>query len=118
MASFLTGSGVNGGWGGYEVPVFGATQSFQYAAYVQDNWKMTPKLTVNLGVRYDLNTPRTDRFDRGSYFDPNAPSPLAGQVEGFPNLKGVGQVCQLGGPSVLLLGQEQCRSARRLRLPG
>ncbi len=89
MASFLTGSAGSGGWGGYEVPVFGATQSFQYAAFVQDNWKVTPKLTVNLGVRYDLNTPRTDRFDRGSYFDPTATSPLAGQVDGFPNLKGV-----------------------------
>ena len=88
MATFLTGSGGSGGWGGYEVPVFGATQSYQYAGYVQDNWKMTQKLTVNIGVRYDLNTPRTERFDRGSYFDPNAASPLAGKVEGLPNLKG------------------------------
>jgi hypothetical protein len=88
MASFLTGSGGSGGWGGYEVPVFGATQSYQWAAFVQDNWKITPKLTLNLGVRYDLNTPRTERFDRGSYWDPEATSPLAGQIEGFPNLKG------------------------------
>ncbi len=85
MATFLTGSNVNGGWGGYEIPVFGATQSFQYAGYVQDNWKVTPKLTLNLGVRYDLNTPRTERFNRGSYFEPNATAPI--QVPGL-NLKG------------------------------
>jgi len=88
MATFLTGSGGSGGWGGYEVPVFGATQSYQFAAFVQDNWKVTPKLTLNLGVRYDLNTPRTERFDRGSYWDLEATSPLSGQVEGFSNLKG------------------------------
>jgi hypothetical protein len=88
MATFLTGSGNYGGWGGYEIPVFGATQSYQFAAFVQDNWKITPKLTLNLGLRYDLNTPRTERFNRGSYWNPDATSPLAGQVPGFPNLKG------------------------------
>ncbi|NWG12853.1 MAG: TonB-dependent receptor [Acidobacteria bacterium] len=88
MATFLTGSAVNGGWGGYEVPVFGATQSYQFAGFIQDNWKVTPKLTLNLGVRYDLNTPRTERFDRGSYLDLEASSPLAGKVPGFPSLKG------------------------------
>jgi len=87
MASFLTG-GDTSGWGGYEVPVFGATASWQFAGFVQDNWKITPKLTLNLGVRYDLNTPRTERFDRGSYWDPNATSPLAGKVPGLPNLTG------------------------------
>jgi hypothetical protein len=69
MASFLTGTDPNGGWGGYEVPVFGATQSFQFAGFIQDNWKVNSKLTLNLGLRYDLNLPRTERFDRGSYWD-------------------------------------------------
>jgi hypothetical protein len=68
--------------------VFGATASWQFAGFLQDNWKITPKLTLNLGVRYDLNTPRTERFNRGSYWDPNATSPLAGQVPGLPNLTG------------------------------
>ncbi len=31
-----------------------------FAGYVQDNWKMTHNLTVNLGVRYELTTPRGD----------------------------------------------------------
>jgi hypothetical protein len=86
MASFLTGLGGESGWGEYEMPMVPATQSFRFAAYLQDNWKVTSKLTVNLGMRYDIETPRTERYNRQSYVDPTAASPL--QVPGMPNLKG------------------------------
>ncbi|PYV86287.1 MAG: hypothetical protein DMG05_20170, partial [Acidobacteria bacterium] len=86
MASFLTGVGVPGGWGEYEVPAFVSTQSFQYAWFVQDNWRVNDKLTLNLGLRYDLTTPRTERYNRMSYLDPDVASPL--QVPGLPNLRG------------------------------
>ena len=86
MASFLTGLGGESGWGEYEIPMWPATQSFRFAAYVQDNWKVTNKLTVNLGLRYDLETPRTERYNRMSYIDPNAPSPVV--APGFSNLTG------------------------------
>jgi hypothetical protein len=85
MATFLTGTDTGGGWGGYEVPVFGATQSFQFAGYIQDNWKVNDKLTLNLGMRYDLNLPRTERFDRGSYWNETATPAI--NVPGY-NLKG------------------------------
>lgn len=45
-------------------------------AYIQDDWKVTPKLTLNLGVRWDLEGPTTDRFDRLYFWDPEAPSPF------------------------------------------
>ncbi|MGE0103139.1 MAG: TonB-dependent receptor [Blastocatellales bacterium] len=87
FASFLLGTGGNGnvliqGWKNV------ASQSFYYAGYVQDDWRVTSKLTLNLGIRYDYDSPRTERYNRMNFFDLDAPSPLAGQVPGFPNLKG------------------------------
>jgi len=36
----------------------------EIGAYIQDTWKVTPKLTVSLGLRYDLWTPYKEKFDR------------------------------------------------------
>ena len=55
-----------------------ATTNYQYGFFAQDNWKVTPKLTLNLGLRYDVTLPRTDRYNHQDYFDPNATSPLNG----------------------------------------
>ena len=64
-----------------------ATQSYYYGAYFQDDWKVTSKLTLNLGLRYDLDVPRTERYNRMETFDPNIASPLAAAT-GIPNLVG------------------------------
>jgi len=40
-----------------------------YAWYFQDDWKLTPKLTVNLGLRYELFSPIGEKFGRQSTFD-------------------------------------------------
>lgn len=65
-----------------------ASQNFYFAPYVQDDWRVNERLTLNLGLRHDYETPRTDRFDRMNYFDPNAISPLAARVPQFPDLRG------------------------------
>jgi hypothetical protein len=61
----------------YEIPPFTSTQSYQMGGFIQDNWRVTTKLTLNLGFRYDVETPRTERYNQMSYFDPSAPSPLS-----------------------------------------
>jgi hypothetical protein len=65
-----------------------AANNMYFGGYAQDDWRITSRLTLNLGVRYDYETPRTERFDRMNYFDPNARSPLADVVPSLPNLRG------------------------------
>jgi len=42
----------------------------QYMFFFQDDWKLTPRLTVNLGMRYENMFPWYDKFNRASNFDP------------------------------------------------
>ncbi|MFN7919718.1 MAG: carboxypeptidase regulatory-like domain-containing protein [Bryobacteraceae bacterium] len=86
FASFLLGTGTSGNF--YQNWKNVASQSFYNAFYIQDDWRVTRKLTLNLGVRYDFDTPRTERYDRLSWFDPSLASPLASKIAGYPNLKG------------------------------
>jgi outer membrane receptor protein involved in Fe transport len=44
--------------------------SKEMAFFVQDDWKVNKDLTLNLGLRYDIFTAPTERFDRQSNFDP------------------------------------------------
>ncbi|MBI4909050.1 MAG: carboxypeptidase regulatory-like domain-containing protein [Acidobacteria bacterium] len=64
-----------------------STQSMYYGWYFSDDWKVTNKLTLNLGLRYELEIPRHERYNRVNVFDPFVTSPLASRA-GLPNLKG------------------------------
>ncbi|MGI8783663.1 MAG: TonB-dependent receptor domain-containing protein [Acidobacteriota bacterium] len=81
FASFLLGLG--GGTVTKNLK-FVSTQSFYYGFYLNDDWKATSKLTFNLGLRYDLSTPRTERFNRHNYIDLQAPHPLGAQIKDKP----------------------------------
>jgi len=57
-------------------------RSWYGAAYIQDDFKVTPKLTLNLGARWDIFVPFTEKNNNIVYFDPNAPNPGAGGIPG------------------------------------
>jgi hypothetical protein len=76
MASFLTGAQPNDCCGMYEIPNSVATQNFEAGGFVQDNWKKSDKLTLNLGLRYEVVLPRTDRRNELNSLDPNVQSPI------------------------------------------
>jgi hypothetical protein len=44
--------------------------------YVMDDWKVTPTLTLNLGVRYEINNPVSEKYGNISSFNINAPNPF------------------------------------------
>jgi hypothetical protein len=83
FASFLIGWG-NGGDYHLDPKVFNRANYWGF--FVQDDWKVTRKLTVNMGLRYEFDVPRYERYNRFSYWDLNAPAPIT--VPGY-NLKGV-----------------------------
>jgi Carboxypeptidase regulatory-like domain/TonB dependent receptor len=45
------------------------TRNWENGFFAQDDWKVTPRLTLNLGLRYDLLTWPTEQFNRQSNFD-------------------------------------------------
>ncbi|MBI4904304.1 MAG: TonB-dependent receptor [Acidobacteria bacterium] len=58
-----------------------AQQDKYYALYIQDDWKLTRKLTINLGMRAEHESPVTERFDRSAtQFLADQPSPIAAQA--------------------------------------
>jgi len=79
MASFLLGQANSG-----EVRVYASgnyERSGYYAGYGQDDFKVTPKFTLNMGLRYDLYRPTVDKFNYLAWMDRTAPNPALG---GFP----------------------------------
>jgi hypothetical protein len=87
FASFLLGQGFTGGT---ENDRFIGQQWGSHAWYAQDDWKVSPKLTINFGVRYEFTNPPTEQQDKWSDLDPTLPNARAGGLPGALRFAGFG----------------------------
>ena len=61
-------------------PTVGDLRQHYYGFFFQDDWQATPKLTLNLGVRWDLDTPFWDHHNRMSNFVYQPGNPNFGKI--------------------------------------
>ncbi|MFN7919108.1 MAG: carboxypeptidase regulatory-like domain-containing protein [Bryobacteraceae bacterium] len=87
FASFLLGAVQSGG---FTVPNTGMLRFPYHAFFAQDDWKITSRLTMNIGLRYELNIGAYERDDKMSFFDPNLPNPAASNYPGALRFLGTG----------------------------
>ncbi|MCX6602744.1 MAG: TonB-dependent receptor, partial [Acidobacteria bacterium] len=88
FASYMLGT-PSGGTVGFGAPVTETAKNF--ALYAQDDWKLTPHLTLNLGMRWEVEGGITDRYGAISNFDPNVTYAVNGvNMKGGLSFPGVG----------------------------
>jgi len=78
FASFLVGVGSGTDQTGFNK--FPATDKHLLGWYVQDSWKTTNKLTLNLGLRYEIQTAPTERHNAQQYFNFTAINPISSAI--------------------------------------
>ncbi len=91
FANFLLGNANGGTTNGFSQTSLAITPDIQenvLEAYIQDNWKITPRLTLNLGVRYSFYGQPIDANGRLSNFDPTTYS-----ASKAPTIDSKGLIC-------------------------
>jgi hypothetical protein len=89
-ASFLLGE-LNGTNVIQDSEVATSGRFYTYAFWAQDDFRLRPNLTLNLGLRYDIMKPYTEVFDRWSFMNPDMPNPAVGGFRGAVEFVGDGQ---------------------------
>jgi hypothetical protein len=98
-ASFLLGTVT----GVQNYPVYPFFRQWYFAPYIQDDWKVSRKLTLNLGFRWDYNGPPDEKWNRMNRgFDAQLANPIAGQIPAamlaqYPNLRTLSGGFQFAG---------------------
>ncbi len=77
FASFLLGTGNGGGFPLNSEPAYSERY---HGWYLQDEWKITPKLTATIGLRYDIQGPPTERHNQLSNFDFTGQNPIQSSI--------------------------------------
>jgi hypothetical protein len=80
LMGLSTSSGCQGGGCSTGISISQVSRTWFHGMYLQDDWKATRKLTVNLGLRYEIQRPVTDRYDRQAWFDYKAVNPISSSV--------------------------------------
>jgi len=107
FADFLLGLAQNGPAtfvnqteGAAEVPAQTQGRQTYRALYVGDTWHVTPKWTLNAGLRYELQGTWSDRFNRLSYWDPTVTNATVTGCNGTPLSPCLGDALLVGnGPN-------------------
>jgi len=101
IASFLLGDAASGAVDNNFFPTY---RWNYYAPWAQDDWKVTDRLTVNLGVRWDFNSPVFEQQDQLNYgFDTTTVNPVSSRINqqlfpGYQVRGGLGFVDANGNP--------------------
>ena len=103
FASFLLGQVFDSNQNLYVQPTFRETYT---ALWANDEFKVSDKLTLTLGMRFDYQAARTEVDDRYSTFDPNTPNPGAAGTPGRSSSRVTARAVRGGASS---------RTSRRMR---
>ncbi len=102
FAAFLLGFPTSGS---YDLNSQSTTQSKYFSLFLQDDWRWKSNLTLNLGIRWEHETPTTERFNRAvDGFDPAATNSISAAAAAAYNASPIpqiaaGQFRALGGPT-------------------
>jgi len=82
LASFLMGLPYTASSSTYDINTYASWYSYYGAVFVQDDWRVSRNLTVNLGARFDHDGPYNEKYGRTvNGFDSTAPNPLAAAAQ-------------------------------------